>query len=617
MAKSGTRIAPILATLRPLDLAQHLFEVELTLPAEALPQGAVAAMAAWTPGSYLVRDYARFVDRVRIVEGRKERPLEKLDKQRWQVPASKADLTLRYRVYGNDLTVRTNHVDATHAQIISAPTFLYLEGQLDRPVEIRFEGFPAAWKVASALPLKGGAYRAADFDTLVDSPFELGTFRTRSFTSGGTTFELAFTGDHNGDEARITEATRKIVEAAGAIFGGFPFKRYVFFFTFAPKLRGGLEHRDCTSLISDSHAFDKPEGYYALYQLIAHEFFHAWNVKRLHDPALGPFDYSRENPTKMLWFHEGLTSYMEHVIALRAGVVPWSHAAKELARCWSEQVQRPGRLEQSLEESSWDAWIRYYKQHEFSPNSSISYYDKGEMVAWLMDAALREGSRGRAGLGELFALLWTRTGDRGLTDADVRRAFEALSGSDAAPFWAAYISGRAELDPAPLHRAFGLKMEAKAPWESLPADLAADAAALRRARSWTGLALASNGPTIQNVIPDSPAARAGLSFGMEILAVDGWRTQTAAEAQRQISEVGPGGRARILAADRGRILEVKVPVVESPDRSHRLMPDPKATASQQAAFAATYGQAWPLAANKVGAKAVTKAVTKARQGGGR
>ncbi|HJW09367.1 MAG TPA: PDZ domain-containing protein [Holophagaceae bacterium] len=585
--------AAIQATLRPLDLAQHLFEVELTLPAEALAGGAVAAMPAWTPGSYLVRDYARFVDRVRLVEGRKERPVEKVDKQRWRLPSSTRDLTLRYRVYGNDLTVRTNHVDATHAQIIPAATFLYIEGQLDRPVEVRFEGFPAAWKVASPLPLKAGSYRAADVDTLVDSPFELGAFRTRRFKTGGTAFELAFTGEHNGDEGRIAEATRKIVEAAAAIFGGFPFKRYVFLFTFAPKLRGGLEHKDCTSLISDSHAFEKPEGYHALYQLVAHEFFHAWNVKRLHDPVLGPFDYSRENPTKMLWFHEGLTSYMEHVIVLRAGVVPWSHTAKELARCWSEQVQRPGRLEQSLEESSWDAWIRLYKPHEFSPNSSVSYYDKGEMVAWLMDAALREGSRGRAGLAELFALLWKRTGDRGLTDADVRRAFQDLSGQDPAPFWNAYISGRGELDAAALHRAFGLVMEAKAPWEALPAEEAKDPAALRRAHAWTGLVLAANGPTVQNVIPDSPAAKAGLSFGMEILAVDGWRTQSAAEVQRQMAQAGPGGSVRVLAADRGRILDVIVPVAESPERTHRLVPDPKAGAAQKAAFTAAYGQPWP------------------------
>jgi predicted metalloprotease with PDZ domain len=590
--------APIHAVLRPLDLAQHLFEVELNIPAEALVQGAVAAMAAWTPGSYLVRDYARFVDRVRIQEGRREKPLEKLDKQRWQLPASKRELTLRYRVYGNDLTVRTNHLDVSHAQIIPAATFLYLEGQLDRPVEIRFEGFPADWQVTSALPSKQGVYFAPDFDTLVDSPFELGTFRSRSFKSGGTSFELAFTGPHNGDEERITEATQKIVAAAGLIFGGFPFKQYLFLFTFTPRLRGGLEHRDCTSLIADSHAFDRPEGYFNLYQLVAHEFFHAWNVKRLHDPALGPFDYGRENPTKALWFHEGLTSYMEHLVALRAGVVPWSHAAKELAHCWTEQVQRPGRLEQSLEEASWDAWIRHYKQHDFSTNSSVSYYDKGEMVAWLMDATIRDGSHGKAGLPELFALLWARHGEGGLTDADIRRTFQELSGQDPEPFWAAYISGRTELDPAPLRRAYGLALESHAPWDGLPSVEQKDPADLRRARAWTGLVLSPQGPTVQNVLPGSPAAKAGLSFGMEILAVDGWRTTTAAEVQRGLAEPGPGGSVRVLAADHGRILEATVPVVENPERTYRLVPDPQATASQRRAFEAAYGQAFPAAVKR-------------------
>ena len=597
-----SRPAPIRALLRPLDLAQHLFEVELTFPVEAVAQGAVAALPAWTPGSYLVRDYARFVDRMRIQNGRKERPLEKLDKQRWCLPASQRELRVRYRVYGNDLTVRTNHVDADHAQIIPAATFLYLEGQLDRPVEVRFEGFPADWKVTSPLPVRRGTHFARDFDTLVDSPFELGTFRKHGFSTGGADFELAFTGSHNGDEVLITAAARRIVEAAGAIFGGFPFQRYLFLFTFAPGLRGGLEHRDCTSLIADSHGFDRPEGYHALYQLVAHEFFHAWNVKRLHDPVLGPFDYSRENPTKLLWFHEGLTSYMEHVIALRAGVVPWSHSARVLSRCWSEQVQRPGRLEQSLEESSWDAWIRLYKPHEFSPNSSVSYYEKGELVAWLMDAAIREGSRGRAGMAELFHLLWTRHGEGGLTDTDLRQAFRDLAGQDPAPFWAAFISGRAELDPAPLRRAFGLQLESRAPWEGLTLEAGLDSAALRRARAWTGLVLASGGTTVQNVVPDSPAARAGISFGMEILAVDGWRTTTASEVQRGLAEPGPGRKAKVLAADRGRVFETTLTVQESPERTHWLVADPKATPAQRAAFATTYGQPFPAAPSHRGSR---------------
>ena len=596
----ASKLAPIRATVRPLDLAQHLFEVELVIPAEALREGAVAALAAWTPGSYLVRDYARFLDRVRLASGFQETPLDKLGKQTWRLPAARQELTLRYRVYGNELTVRTNHVDASHAQILPAATFLYLEGQLERPYEVRFEGFPEAWKVASALPRAQGAYRASNFDTLVDSPFELGTFRSRSFKTGGASFELVFTGLHNGDEGRIAEATQKIVEVEGALFGGFPFNRYVFLFTFAPRLRGGLEHRDCTSLISDSAAFDKPEGYYALYQLVAHEFFHAWNVKRLHDVVLGPFDYSRENPTKLLWFHEGLTSYMEHVLVLRAGVVPWSHTAQELARGWSEQTQRPGRREQSLEESSFDAWIRLYKPHEFSANSSVSYYEKGELVGWLMDAELRAGSRGQVGLPDLFALLWSRHGEAGLTDVDLRRAFAELSGRDAGPFWDAWISGRAELDATPLEQVFGLVLEARAPWENLSLQEQGDPDALRRAQAWTGLVLGANGPLVQNVLPGSPAAEGGLSFGMEILAVDGWRTNTSAEALRWLAQPGPGAVVRVLAAERGRVFEATFQVGLSPERSHRLVPAAKVGPAQRDTFAATFGQPHPAPPRKRG-----------------
>jgi predicted metalloprotease with PDZ domain len=222
------------------------------------------------------------------------------------------------------------------------------------------------------------------------------------------------------------------------------------------------------------------------------------------------------------------------------------------------------------------------------------------MVAWLMDATLREGSHGKAGLPELFALLWSRHGEGGLGDADIRRAFQELSGQDPKAFWAAYISGRAELDPAPLRQAYGLAMESRAPWEGLSSEEQEDPAAVRRARAWTGLVLNAQGPTVQNVLPGSPAARAGLSFGMEILAVDGWRTTTSAEVQRGLAEPGPGGSTLVLAADHGRILEARVPVIENPERSHRLATVPQATAGQRAAFHAAYGQAFPSASRRSG-----------------
>ncbi|HET8900531.1 MAG TPA: hypothetical protein VFM84_01230, partial [Holophagaceae bacterium] len=255
---------PIQAVVRPLDLAQHQIEVTLRLPDSAMKKGAVLAMPAWTPGSYLVRDYARFVDRVEAKDGQgRALPVQKVDKQSWKLPAA-SGVSLSYRVYGNDLSVRTNHLDGVHAHLVGAATFLYFEKDLARPYEIRFEGFPSDWKIATAMPLADGAYAAKDYDTLVDSPVELGTFREHRFRALNADFELAITGAHNGDEARMAADAEKVVTEAGKIFGGFPFDRYVFLLTFSPKAGGGLEHKASTSLLCDPFIFDKPEGYWRL-----------------------------------------------------------------------------------------------------------------------------------------------------------------------------------------------------------------------------------------------------------------------------------------------------------------------------------------------------------------
>ncbi len=600
MAQPRKSPAPVVAVVRPLDLGQHQVEVELHLPAELTGKGATVALPTWTPGSYLVRDYARFVDRVRLVTQAGETPLPtKLDKQRWSLPPSKSGHVLRYRIYGNELTVRTNHIDGTHAQIIPAATFMVPEGRKDRPWSVRFEGFPDGWQVATGLQPDGGAFHATDFDELVDSPFEVGPFRLHTFEVLGARFEMALHGPHNGDEARMVEGTRAIVAEAGKLFGGFPFQRYVFLLTFSPKGGGGLEHKASTSLLSDSFRFDRAEGYHGLFELVAHEFFHVWNVKHMHDPVLGPFDYGQENYSRMLWFHEGFTSYMEHVLAMRSGAVPWSFVAKNLGTVWTQQLQRPGWEEQTLEESSFDAWIRQYKPHEFTPNSTVGYYDKGEVVGWLMDANLRLHSGGARGLEHLFQHLWKTRGTKGLTDADVREAYRLLSGQDPAPFWNAHITGKAPLDPAPIEQAFGLKLEAKGPWEILSPEDLKDPEAVARARAFTGLVFGMSAPgqpdpaLVQNVLPGSPAVAAGLGHGVEILAVGGWRTATGTEVRKRLADAGVGATVEVTCSDRGRVKTVPVKIVEDPRRSVRVQPNPLASEAQKAAFQAWTGQPFP------------------------
>ncbi len=589
-------IKPIRVLVRPLNLAQHEIEVTLELPGEALTKGAVVALPAWTPGSYLVRDYARFVDRVMLKdsEGRDYR-LEKVDKQRWQLPALKRSAFLSYRVFCNELSVRTNHVDAIHAQLVGAATFLYLEQDPLRPIEVRFEGFPSTWKVASSLTFKDGTYHASNYEELVDSPFELGTFRLHSFHALNADFEFAITGEHNGDEARILEGTKKIVTQAGTIFGGFPFSRYTFLLTFSPKAGGGLEHKNSTSLLSDPFRFNKSAGYEGIFGLISHEFFHVWNVKRLHDPVLGPFDYSRENYTKLLWFHEGLTDYMDNLIAMKAGVVTWSTVTKEWSKRWAENGERPGRMEQSLEEASFDTWIRFYKPTEFTPNSTVDYYEVGALVGLMMDAQIRVGSKGSKGMEDLFALLWQRHGEKGLTDADIRKAYQELSGLDPEPFWNAHIRHGGPLDSAAIEAAYGLKFEAKAPWEALPTEDLKDASLARFAKSYVGLEFGTTPdvPIIKNVIPGSPAFTAGLSYGQEILAVNGWRTTLGTEVQQRISDVPVDDKILFTVVERGRVTTISVTVIENPRRTFAILPNPAATDEQKVVFTKWTGQPFP------------------------
>jgi len=571
--------------VRPLDLPLHEIEVEMRLPAGTLAAGAVAALPVWTPGSYLVRDYARFLDRLVLKdsEGRLL-PVDKEGTHRWRIPPCGTACTLIYRLFCNDLTVRTNHVDASHAHLLGSATFLYLEGQQERPFRIQFQGWPGTWRIATGLREEKGAYHASNHDELVDSPFELGNFRLHAWTCEGAAFEFAITGEHCGDESRLLEGTQRIVDVCARMFGGFPFPRYVFLLTFSPGARGGLEHRDSTSLLADPFSLDKPEGYYELFTLIAHEFFHAWNVKRLRAAELGPFDYGKENPTRLLWFHEGFTSFLQYGLALKSGTVPWPWVARKLAQTWTDNTTRQGRREQSLEESSHDAWIRFYKPTEFSTNSTVSYYEKGALVAWLMDARFRLASKGKRGLEDYFRLLWNRFGDGSITDTDLREAYRELCDEDPSSFWQDFISGVAELDPLPIERAYGLRLLRLAPWETLSSEELEDSEVVARAKVYAGLSFSGDSTAILNVVPGSPAAKAGLAYGQEILAVNGWRTSTASEVIRRLGDSRVGESVELFAVDRGRVKRYGLTLDANPHRSTRLVSTPKPTADQREAF---------------------------------
>jgi predicted metalloprotease with PDZ domain len=585
MPRAGD-LAPLRYRVDLDDPVGHELGVELAVPAlggETLD----LVMPVWTPGSYLIRDFARHVFdlEARDAAGRRL-PVERVEKHRWRVRTAPSGrrgggaLRVRYRVFAFEESVRTSYFDAAHAFWNGTSVFVYVEGELDRPCEVEVRR-PPGWRVSTALPRRGARWRAAGYDELADSPFEVGTHALHGFAVGGARFELALFGDTNADVRRLLRILRAVARAEGALFGGFPFERYLFIVHALPKDGGGLEHRASCTLNVAGLGFDAEKGYQRFAELSAHELFHAWNGKRIRDRRLGPFDYTRENYTRLLWFHEGFTSFLEGPILLRAGLLaPDAHLA-DLAERWTRYVARPGRNLTPLSELSFEAWIKQYKPAENFTNRAISYYEKGEWVALALELTLREATGGRRGVADVFRRLWRRFGARdvGLEPADVEEAAAAVAGRPLGAFFRRYVHGVAELPVPRLLARSGVRVARRAPWEG-----ERDATKARRARGWTGLAFASSErgqpAVVRNVVPDSPAWRAGLSYGDELVAVGGARVD-AASAPRRLQDAAPGARVAIAYFRRDRLHETTLVVGRSPERrtTFDLAPRPPARAA--------------------------------------
>lgn len=556
------------------DPTGHEIGVELAVPA----LGAEAidlVLPVWTPGSYLVRDFARHVFdlEARDAAGRRL-PVERIEKHRWRVRARGRALRVRHRVFAFEESVRTSFFDDAHAFWNGTSVFPYVDGALDRPCEVEVDA-PPGWRVSTALPRRGGRFRAADYDELTDSPFEVGTHAVHAFRVGRTRFELALFGETNADVRRLLAILRAVARAEGALFGGFPFDRYLFIVHMLPRDGGGLEHRASSTLNVAGLSFDAEAGYRRFAELAAHELFHAWNVKRIRDRRLGPFDYTKENYTRLLWFHEGFTSFMEGPILLRAGLVePAAHLA-DLAERWTRYVAKPGRNATPLSELSFEAWIKQYKPAENFTNRAISYYEKGEWAALALELVLREATGGRRGVADLFRRLWREFGARdvGLEPEDVEAAASAVAGRPLDGFFRRYVHGTDELPVPRLLARAGVRVRRRAPWQG-----ESDRTKARRLRGWTGLAFTfserGQPARVRNVVPGSPGWRAGLTYGDELVAVAGARVD-AATAPARLQDAAPGERVAIAYFRRDRLHETTLVVGRSPERRFAFELDPR------------------------------------------
>ena len=558
---------PIHYQIRALNPAAHRYEVICTV-ANPDPAGQRFALPAWIPGSYLIRDFARHIVAIRAEADGKPVHLTKLDKHTWQAATLRAGQTLRIicEIHAWDLSVRGAHLDETHGFFNGANVFLRVLGQEDSPCLLDIQA-PAGqtfsdWRVATALePARGeagcakrhgfGLYHAASYDELIDHPVEMGRFTLASFTACGVPHEIAITGRHDADLARLTADLKKICEWQIRFFGEpAPMKRYVFLVTAVGEGYGGLEHRASTALLCARRNLPwrdmqgMSEGYRDFLGLCSHEYFHTWNVKRIKPAAFVPYDLDRENYTTQLWAFEGITSYYDDLALLRSGVIDVKDYLELLAKTIGNVRKTPGRLRQSLADSSFDAWSKFYKPDENTPNAVISYYAKGSLAALALDLTLRSKTQGKVSLDDVMRTLWQRHGQTGLGVAEngVQKIAEELSGLRLQRFFADYVQGVRELPLKPLLAEFGIRLVWEGP--QIPA---------------LGIKAANEGNEIRlaTVFDGSAAQRAGLASGDTLVAIDGLRA-TPGALEKQLLRYRPGDVLKVHAFRRDELMEFSV-----------------------------------------------------------
>lgn len=570
---------PIRYTLRFPAPQTHYVEVEAAVPTSRRPQVELM-MAVWTPGSYLVREYERHVEAVTAADGGRTLGVVKPAKNRWRIETGgAATVTVRYRVYGREMTVRNNWIESGFAMLNGAPTFLTLAERTARPHEVTLE-LPAGWKTSATplMPVAGRAhtYLAPDFDTIVDSPIVVGNPVIRTFAVDGTPHHLVLEGDPSlFDADRAAADVRKIVEAGKAVMGVFDYPHY-YFLNMVTEAGGGLEHKNAFLTMSGRFTTRTRRAYVSWLNLVGHEYFHNWNIKRLRPIALGPFDYESENYTTSLWVGEGFTDYYGSLLVRRAGLQTTAEYLDELSNAIEQVQMRPGRAVQSADMASFDTWIKQYRPDENSPNTSIDYYSKGAAIAFMLDAKIRQASGGAKSLDTAMRLAYARyAGAKGYTPEQFQQTMGETAGLDLRAWFADVASSTKELDFSDALDFYGLRFT--------PVDL-------KTARPTMGASTRSdNGRLIVSLVRrGTPAHDAGLNVDDEILAIDDLRVRADGLAGR-MDQYRVGDTVKVLVARRDRLITLGVTLVPEPGRPWRLQPRPDATSEQKARLAAWLG----------------------------
>ncbi len=575
---------PIHYTVRFPAPQTHYLSIEAVIPVagEATPE---IFMPVWTPGSYLVREYARNMEDITVTDGSGKRlAFAKSRKNRWRVETGgAAEIHFAYKVYGREMSVRTNWVEDGFALLNGAPTFVSLVGGLNRPHDVQLV-LPAAWKASmTGLPEAPDGvahhYLAPDYDTLVDSPIVAGNPAVHKFEVDGIPHFLVNQGEAGvWDGLRSVSDVEKIVRRYREMWGSLPYKKYVFL-NLITESGGGLEHKNSVCMMTNRWATSTRPGYVKWLDLVAHEYFHAWNVKRLRPVELGPFDYENENPTKSLWVSEGFTDYYSGLTVKRIALSTQAEylgtdtpvSSGSLSSMIASLQATPGRLVQTAEQASEDAWIKYYRPDENSDNTSISYYTKGALVGWLLDAKIRQATAGAKSLDDLMRLAFSRfSGEHGFTPEQFKATAEEVAGTPLRSFFARNVESTEEMDYTEALEWFGLRFKAAAP-----------AVVNAPKKAWLGVVTRTdNGRLVITRVPrETPAFEAGLSVDDEIVAIGEFRVR-ADQLTTRLDSYRVGDKVSILVARREQLQRFDLTLGEEPKR-WQLELRPDATGAQK------------------------------------
>mgnify|MGYP001825869756 FL=1 len=578
----------------PKDPAAHLFEVRLTVAAPD-PEGQVFALPTWIPGSYMIRDYAKHVVSARAESDGRDVVLRKLDKTRWQAAATDRELTLVLEIYAHDESVRGSHLDLTHAFFNGTCVFPAVAGQEAIACELDIQPpqkpIGKHWRVATSMNRKDaeaygfGSYVAADYAELIDHPVEIGKLSIGEFDVQGIPHAIAIRGETRADMRRLCHDLQKIC-AHHMAFLGAPgdLDRYLFLLNAPGTGYGGLEHRWSSALICgrDNLPARGDEGvsdeYRTFLGLVSHEYFHLWNVKRMKPAAFTPYDLSTESYTNLLWVFEGVTSYYDDLALVRSGLISVESYLELLGKTMTRVRRSGGRRRQTVADSSFDAWTKFYKQDANATNAIISYYAKGALIALALDLKLRSETGGEYSLDDVMKAAWARWGEsgEGLPEDGFERLCAETSGLDLEDFFSATVRGTGELPLEALLRTHGIEFHARR------SEGGKDAGGKPKSDSslpavWLGAILGdSGGTTVFSAIHNGgPAEQAGISPGDQLIALDGLRISLAG-CEVRTRRYHPGDKSEVTVFRGDELMTLQLKWAEAPADTCYLLVDDEA-----------------------------------------